>query len=256
MPHPDRRAFLASTAALALSGLTAHSDEPRTLAVLIFGGELPEVQRDLEKTYRLKVLKGGQAPARKDAKKDEDNVAGLEQLATADLWVGSIHKRTYPSEEQLGHFKKYLAAGKPFVGYRAASHVFQNWLVVDQEVFGATYGGHHLLEKEKTPGLNIELAKGAADHPILKGIEPPAPLSGSYHYTKLAPDVTVLLRSGLPGDMMPHTWVRENAKTKGRVFYTRYDAKDFATNETCRTIFLRGIAWALGPTAEKVRRRD
>jgi type 1 glutamine amidotransferase len=49
----------------------------------------------------------------------------------------------------------------------------------------------------------------------------------------------------LAGDMMPHTWTREIAKTKNRVFYTRYDAKEFATNETCREIFLRGIAWAI-----------
>jgi len=253
---PDRRAFLASTAGLTLCGRAFCADDPRTLTVLIFGGELPEVQKDLEKEYRLKALKGGQVPPKDPAKKDADNVAGLEQLATADLWIGSIHKRTFPSEEQLGHFKKYLAAGKPFVGYRAASHTFQNWLEIDQQVFGAKYGGHHLLEKEKEPGLNIELTKGAADHPILKGLEPPKPVSGSYFYTELAADVTVLLKSGLPGDMMPHTWVREHAKTKNRVFYTRYDAKEFATNETCRTILLRGIAWALGPLAEQTRRKN
>jgi len=258
MPHSDRRAFLASTATsaagLALGSRAIRADDAATLSVMIFGGELPEVQKDLEKAYRVKVMKGGQVPPKDPARKDADNVAGLEQLAMADLWIGSIHKRTFPSEEQLAHFKKYLATGKPFVGYRAASHVFQNWLEADREVFGAKYGGHHLLEKEKTPGLNIEPTKAAADHPILKGIVPPKPLSGSYFYTELAADVTVLLESGLPSDMMPHTWVRENAKTKGRIFYTRYDAKDFAANETCRTIFLRGVAWALGATAEKVRR--
>lgn len=256
MPLTDRRAFLAGTAGFAFGGHALGADEPATLTVLIFGGELPEVQKDLEKAYRLKALKGGQVPPKDPTKKDADNVAGLEQLATADLWIGSANKRTYPSDAQLDHFKKYLATGKPFVGYRAASHVFQNWLEVDQQVFGAKYGGHHLLDKEKTPGLNIELTKGAADHPILKGLEPPKPASGSYHYTELAPDVTVLLKSGLPGDMMPHTWVRENTKTKGRVFYTRYDAKEFATNAICRTIFLRGIAWALGASVEKFRRND
>jgi len=252
MTPPDRRAFLAGTTALALGGRAA-ADE-RTLSVLFFGGALPEVQKELEKRYRLKALKGGAKPDKDGAKKDADNVTGLEHLAAADLWVGSANKRTFPSDEQLGHFKKYLAAGKPFVGYRAASHVFQNWLEVDQQVFGATYGGHHLLNKEKNPGLNIEPTKGALDHPILKGLEVPKPTSGSYSYTKLADDVTVLLKSGLPGDMMPHTWVREHAKTKNRVFYTRYDAKELATNETCREIFLRGVAWALGALANETRR--
>lgn len=214
MPHTDRRTFLAGAATLSLGG-TLRAADPRTLSVLFFGGALPEVQKELEKTYRTKALTGGAIPVKDGAKKDADNVTGLEQLATADLWIGSANKRTFPSDEQLAHFKKYLAAGRPFVGYRAASHVFENWLRADLEVFGAKYGGHHLLDKEKTPGLNIELTKGATDHAILKGLEPPKPVSGSYVYTEVADDVTVLLKSGLPGDMMPHTWVRENAKTKG-----------------------------------------
>ncbi len=76
---------------------------------------------------------------------------------------------------------------------------------------------------------------------------------GGLTYTEVADDVTLLLKSGLPGDMMPHTWVRENAKTKGRVFYTRYDAKELGSNETCRAIFLRGIEWVLGPLAKETR---
>ncbi len=254
MPIADRRTFLTGAAGLALCA-TIRAEEEKTLTVLFFGGTLPEVQTELEKLYRLKALKGGQVPGKKADGKETDNVAGLEQLATADLWIGSANKRTFPSDAQLEHFKKYLVAGKPFVGYRAASHVFENWLRADQEVFGAKYGGHHLLNKEKDDKFKIELTKGAADHPILKGLEPPKTLSGSYRYTELADDVTVLLKSGLPGDMMPHTWVRENVKTKGRAFYTRYDAKDLATNKTCREIFLRGIAWAIGPLVEKVERK-
>lgn len=252
---PDRRTFLTTSAALALGSGAARAAKDPTLAVLFFGGALPDVQKEMDKLYRLKALKGGQKPVRDVAKKGEDNVFGLEHLATADLWIGSANKRTFPSDEQLGHFKKYLAAGKPVVGYRAASHVFQNWLEVDQQVFGAKYGSHHLLNKEKDAAFTIEPTRAASDHPILKGLKPPKTLSGSYNYTELAEDVTVLLKSGLPGDMMPHTWVRENKKTKGRVFYTRYDAKDLATNETCRAIFLRGIAWALGPVADQTRKK-
>ncbi len=239
-----RREFLQTTGSLAAAGLLtaeAYSDDKaKPLTVLFFGGGLPEVERALAEQYSLKALQGGQI---KDGSAKEDNVKGLEQLATADLWIGSANKRTFPNDEQLGHFKKFLAAGKPCVGYRAASHVFQNWLPADQAVFGAKYGGHHLLEKD--PVMVIETVKGQAEHPVLKGLEPPRPASGSYVYTELSLDVTVLLRSGVADDMMPHTWVRENKETKGRAFYTRYDAKELATNEVCRTIFLRGIAWAL-----------
>ena len=239
-----RREFLYTSASLAITGATASllfaDEKPTPLSVLFFGAELPEVKKDLAAAYDLKSFSAG---VKKDVKAKEDNVMGLEQLEKCDLWIGSVAKRISPSEVQLAHFKKHLAAGKPFVGYRAASHVFQNWLGADQAVFGAKYGGHHLLEKD--PVMVIETAKGQADHPVLKGIDPPRPSSGSYFYTELSPDVTVLLYSGIKGDMMPHTWVRENKETKGRAFYTRYDAKELATNEVVRKIFLRGIAWAL-----------
>lgn len=243
----DRRAFLRSTGvgvlAAAMSGDslsgTLRADEPKPkskLSVLFFGGELNEVRTELEKRYDLTAYTGGMV-------KGSKAVEGLEQLEKCDLWIGSIDKRTEPSDEQLGHFKKFHARRGALAGYRAASHVFQNYLEADKAVWGAKYGGHHLLEKD--PVLVIGLVEGAGEHEILKGLKPPRPASGSYVYTEVADDVKLLLRSGLEGDMMPHTWTRENAKTKGRAFYTRYDAKEMATNETCREIFLRGVAWAV-----------
>lgn len=241
----DRREFLrcagAGVAAVASGGALSAAaeragDAKPKLSALFFGGELKEVRAELEKRYDLTAYVGGMV-------KGSKAVAGLEQLETCDLWIGSIDKRTEPSVEQLGHFKKFHARGGAFAGYRAASHVFQNYLEADKAVWGAKYGGHHLLEKD--PVLVIGLVEGAGEHAILKGLKPPRPASGSYVYTELADDVKLLLRSGLDGDMMPHTWTRENAATKGRAFYTRYDAKELATNETCREIFLRGVAWAL-----------
>jgi hypothetical protein len=237
----NRRSLLAASsgAALACSLGGAADEKLPPLKILLFGGDLPAVRKDLEKRYRLEVLTAGQI----QGKSGEDNVAGLEQLDEADVWIGSIHKRTFPSEKQLEHVRKFLAAGKPFVGYRAASHAFQNWLEADKAIWGAKYGGHHLLEKD--PELVIVPADGAMQHPIFKGLEIPRPGSGSYFYTELEPDVQVLLRSGLPGDMMPHTWTRQPAKTGNRIFYTRYDAKELGENEIVRTIFLRGLAWVL-----------
>lgn len=212
------------------------SNRKPALSALFFGGELKEVRAELDKRYDLKAFAGGMV-------KGSKAVEGLEHLEKCDLWIGSIDKRCEPSMEQLEHFKKFHARGGAVAGYRAASHVFQNYLEADQAVFGAKYGGHHLLEKD--PVLVIETVEGAAENEILKGLTPPRPASGSYVYTEVTDEVNLLLKSGLPGDMMPHTWTRENAATKGRVFYTRYDAKEMAANETCREIFLRGIAWAL-----------
>jgi hypothetical protein len=249
MSLATRRRFLATTAAatLALAETGRAAEKPEPLRILFFGGDLPAVRKDLEEQYVVEPLTAGVIPDKKD-----DNVAGLEQLAKAHLWVGSIAKRTLPGRQQLRHFQDYLAAGKPIVGYRAASHVFQNWLQIDREVFGMKYGVHHLSEKD--PHLQIEVAKNAKDHPLLKGLEPPPPRSGSYIYTEPADDVEVLLYSGLPGDMMPHTWTRVIKKTGNRVFYTRYDAKDLAGNATCRALFLRGLAWSLAGELEKHRK--
>jgi type 1 glutamine amidotransferase len=247
MSHASRRDFLRTTSAAAslatlnLAGDAIHAAEEASLPlkILFFGGDLREVHADLEATYRLEVRRGGQI----DNKQQDDNVQGLEHLREVDLWVGSANKRTFPSEEQLNYFKEYLAAGKPFVGYRAASHVFQNWLEVDKQVFGAKYGGHHLLNKD--PELIVKPAEGALEHAIFRGITPPRPASGSYNYTELEPDVKVLLYSGLGEDMMPHTWVREIKATGNRAFYTRYDSAQIAREPVVREIFLRGILWAL-----------
>lgn len=212
------------------------------LRILFYGGSIPSVEAALMGKVELEVLRAGQDPKKQGDEKD--NVIGLEQLEKADLWIGSGNKRNFPSEAQLKHFREYLARGGSFVGYRAASHIFQNWLEVDQAVWGAKYGGHHLLNKD--PELIVEYEEGAKDHPILAGLTAPAPSSGSYFYRDRSPDVEVLLYSGLKGDMQPHTWTRTIKKTGNRVFYTRYDAKQIANEAVCREIFLRGIAWALG----------
>jgi type 1 glutamine amidotransferase len=68
--------------------------------------------------------------------------------------------------------------------------------------------------------------------------------------------VQVLLRSGLPGDMMPHTWTRQIAKTGNRVFYTRYDAKELGSNAVVREIFLRGLSWALAAKESRAQKES
>ena len=83
---------------------------------------------------------------------------------------------------------------------------------------------------------------------LLVGNLLPGPVAvavAAYRYAELADDVTVLLRSGRDRDVQPHTWVRSDSNTRGRVFYTRYDAREIRSDPAVRAIFLRGIAWAL-----------
>src|SRR5207247_6392577 len=53
-----------------------------------------------------------------------DNIPGLEALKTADLMVVFLRFRNLP-DEQMKHIDEYVAAGKPIVGMRTATHAFQ-----------------------------------------------------------------------------------------------------------------------------------
>lgn len=238
--------LLALTVSESSPARAADKNDQPTLRILFYGSAVPAVVERLKKEYRVDIMTAGAK-----SNKDKEAATGLEQLDKADLFIGTTQKRTMPSEEQLAHVKKYIEAGKPFVGYRQASHMFQNWLESDKFILGAKYGGHHLAGKEDM--LKLEIAKGQEQHPTIKGLKLPHPSSGSYFYTELDKDVTLLISCGLPGDMQPHTWVRENARTKNRVFYTRYDAKELESDAVVCEIFMRGIAWALDKDAAKFR---
>ena len=91
--------------------------------------------------------------------------------------------------EALDAVKNYVTSGKPIIGLRTASHGFQKWLEMDQEVFGGDYQGHY--------GANmvceVKPADKPKDHPILKGVSPFKSNGSLYKNPKVAPDVTVLL---------------------------------------------------------------
>src|SRR5207245_7669117 len=87
---------------------------------------------------------------------DKNNFPGLAQaVAGSALVLISIRRRT-PPHEQLDGIRVHLAAGKPLVGIRTASHAFavreQNtrpangaaaWPEFDSEILGGHYTGHY-----------------------------------------------------------------------------------------------------------------
>ena len=85
--------------------------------------------------------------------KDGNRFPGIEAIETADLVVLSVRRRALP-EADLARVRKYLAAGRPLVGVRTASHAFHTkgkhpkghaeWQEFDPEVLGGHYVGHHL----------------------------------------------------------------------------------------------------------------
>jgi hypothetical protein len=166
--------------------------------------------RDLKK-YRIEVMTAG---AKNN--KDKEAATGLEQLDKTDLFIGTTQKRTMPSDKQLAHVRKYFEAGKPFVGFRQASHMFQNWLESDKYILGAKYGGHHLQGKETM--LKLEIAKDRK-HPIIKGIKLPHPGSGSYFYTELDKEVTLLISPAACPATCSHAWSAKREDEEPRLLH-------------------------------------
>jgi nicotinamidase-related amidase len=176
---------------------------------------------ELGKHFRVSLIYG-------DAK-DGSLLPGLEALEHADLLLLSVRRRT-PTPQQLATFRKFIAAGKPVVGIRTASHPFHlrnqmppdgraAWPEFDPEVIGGNYSNHHGAGPETT----ISLAAGIpADEPLLAGISP-AELTGKgslYQVSPLAPSTRPLLIGSIPGHPPePVAWINQRADG-GRTFYT------------------------------------
>ena len=123
---------------------------------------------------------------------DKNNFPGLAQaVARSDLVLISIRRRT-PPHEQLNAIRAHLAAGKPLVGIRTASHAFARrdqsaplangaatWPEFDPEVLGGHYTGHHGVG----PKVATAVAPGAERHPILRGVDLTRLLSNGSLYT-------------------------------------------------------------------------
>jgi type 1 glutamine amidotransferase len=142
-----------------------------------------------------------------------NNIPGTDKLASADLMVIMTRFRALP-DEQMKPIADYLAAGKPVVGLRTATHAFKYKKVegdfayrqfcsanpeagpwkggFGKAVLGETWVNHHGKHgKEGTRGV---VAPGQEGNPVLKGIEPGSIFGDSDVYTVNLP---------LPGDSTP-----------------------------------------------------
>ena len=195
--------------------------------------------------YRVSFVMG-------DAK-DKNALGDVSALDSADLAVISVRRRVLP-KAQVALIRKFVAAGKPIVGIRTASHAFsprgtdpipegrEAWAGFDPEVLGGHYHGHH----GETPKVEIGIAGGASPHPILEGVDA-AKIVGHgslYKVSPLAKTATPLLTGSIPGgDSEPVAWT--NATTaKGRVFYTSLGQIDDFANPDFVRMLRNAIDWA------------
>ena len=184
---------------------------------------------------------------------DRNRFPGIEIVSEADLLLLSVRRRNLP-EAQLDLFRAHVAAGKPLVGIRTASHPFhQNkggapeglgeWRDFDPTVLGGSYHGHH-------PSSLTTFAQAApkkASHPILLGVQPGRfqTFGSLYEVRPLAKGTTVLLNGTARGvaESEPVAWTH-TGPGGGRVFYTSLGHPyDFRLTEF-RTLLRNAIYWA------------
>jgi hypothetical protein len=175
------RRWLLATAWMILAGGALPAVEAAPTATVLF--VLADQEYDTATSLRdfaakeliprgMKALYAEEDPA------DKADLRGLEALAKADLLVVSARRHSV-STAHLAQLKAYVAAGKPVLGIRTASHAFAPkqltpgyaaWPEFDREVLGGSYRGH-----EPDRPVILSVAPGAAEHRCSpESIRPPS----------------------------------------------------------------------------------
>ena len=188
---------------------------------------------------------------------DKNNFPGfVNALRDADLLFVSVRRRT-PLKDQLQAVRNHVAAGKPVVGIRTASHAFALlpkttleeehhaiWPTFDTEVLGGNYNGHYGRDE-----ATITLALDAKSHPILKDVAVDKLIAhgGLYKNTPLPKTTKPLLIGTILGQTTePVAWTNLTGPKQARVFYTSMGHWDDFKIPAFRRFLLNGINWALG----------
>ena len=180
-----------------------------------------------------------------------DHLHGICALAEADLVIIFSRRMELP-EEQLEHILGHFEAEKPAIGIRTSSHAFQDYLEMDEEIFGGDYSGHG--DDEPT---EVEIMEGAEDHPILDGVEAWTRPGKIYHNPELGSETTTLLwgvgqDSGIEE---PLAWANHYGEN-GRAFYTSMGMPADFKNENFRNMLFNAIEWTTGQTLTPVESQD
>lgn len=210
---------------------------------------------------------------------EQTNIPGLEALDDADLMVIATRFRELP-DDQMKHIVDYVESGRPIVGLRTATHAFSYQRNPDsayahwhfrseswpggfgQQVLGDTWINHHGRHgQESTRGV---VAPGAADHPILRGVDDVWGPTDVYGLRNLGDDANILLLGAVlagmsPDDppvegekndpMVPIAWTRSYTAAAGkaaRVFTTTMGASTDFESEGLRRLLVNAVYWGLG----------
>ena len=233
----------------------------RPRIVLVIGEQEYQTQATLPPFARKHLYRDFHVSYVLADKKSRNEFGGTEAIAEADLLLVSVRRRT-PSTQQLEAIRGHVAAGKPVVGIRTASHAFslrgkkpqeglQAWEEFDAEVFGGSYTGHHGNKQSEDDVTFVWMTDSGKKSPIMAGYLAPygseqKTTSWLYKTSPLKPGANVLMM-GRVGDRKPHepvTWTYINI-AGGRSFYTSLGHPDEFAQPAFQEMLKRGIYWAL-----------
>lgn len=182
---------------------------------------------------------------------NRNHIPGLEAVKDADVLLVSARRRVLPIKE-MRLIKDCVAAGKPVVGIRTASHAFSirkdppegldDWPEFDAEVFGGNYKGHHANDLKST----VLVAPTAASHPLMGGasIDSFAQAGSLYKPSPLAKGTRLLLTGVAEGvDPEPVAWTFKRADS-GRSFYTSLGHEGDFQNPAFIRLLVNALHWA------------
>lgn len=184
--------------------------------------------------------------------KDRNQLPGVEAVANADVLFVSVRRRALP-KEQLAYIRDHVAAGKPVVAIRTASHAFalrsgkvpeghDTWPEFDADVLGGHYTGHHGNKFKPV----VSVSKRGSSHPILKGVKLEGFVSGGslYKVSPLKRTARPLLNARIENHPAePVAWTNRPA-TRNRVFYTSLGHVDDFKNAEFNKFLRQAVYWA------------
>ena len=200
---------------------------------------------NLAEDFRVTILEADQD--------DPNSISGLDSLESADVVLVSVRRRPL-KPGQLKKIRNYLAAGKPIVAIRTASHAFclrnkpapeglADWPEFDPQVLGGHYVNHHGNQVQSFVQVN---AKQTA-HPILAGFSGDEfRVFGSLYCCQPLAESTTLLMTGRAEGIEQHepvAWTNR-LQSDNRVFYTSLGhPHDFKLPDFVR-LLRNGVYWA------------
>lgn len=239
--------FLAAAVALQAA------DSRKKLVMLISEAEyetaksLPVFARSLAKDFRTVVVSG---PTLDTEKHVFDRI---NEVADADVLLVSVRRRALP-KAQLDVIRRYVAAGKPVIGIRTASHAFafrpnqkvpegsEVWPEWDAEVFGGNYTNHH-----PKGGDPIRVTANVPDSPLLRGVKVPFEMNATlYKVSPLKPGAKAILTGAIPNqppEPIAYTFTRRDG---GKSFYVSLGGPNDFENPNFTALLRNALLWAAG----------